>query len=143
MEILHYSELPCDILEGIQAVHRAVFEGSILKEEKLSTKQKLLVLVAVEAGQIAGFKMGYEEEDGVFYSWLGGVDPAFQQRGIARQLMDAQHQELLKRGYTKVRTISRNNRRAMLLLNIKSGFDIIDTFIDAKGRHKIRLEKAL
>ncbi len=31
----------------------------------------------------------------------------------------------------------------MLITNIKHGFDIISTFVDEKGRHKIVFEKLL
>lgn len=143
MEILQFSEVPSKVLEGIQHVHKAVFEGQSLKAEKLEGKHNLLAFVAVVDGVVAGFKIGYEVEDGVFYSWLGGVNPAFQKRGIAKTLMEAQHEALKKRGYKIIRTYSRNERRAMLLLNIKSGFNVIKTFIDDKGRHKIVLEKIL
>lgn len=143
MEILQFSEVPSKVLEGIQHVHKAVFEGQSLKAEKLEGKHNFLAFVAVVNGVVAGFKIGYEVEDGVFYSWLGGVNPDFQKRGIAKTLMEAQHEVLKKRNYKIVRTYSRNERRAMLLLNIKSGFNVIKTFIDDKGRHKIVLEKIL
>ena len=142
MEFTHFSMLPPHILDGIQFVHEAVF-GDLLKVEKLEGKQRLIALVCIIDKQVAGFKLGYEVEPGVFYSWLGGVHPQFQQRGIAKKLMERQHELIKEYGYHTVRTYSRNSRRAMLLLNIKSGFDVIDTFIDHKGRHKIRLEKQL
>lgn len=143
MDIRQFEHLPQDILEGIQVVHRHVFDGDSLKEEKLHNKKGFLAFVAIEDGKVIGFKLGYEMEDGVFYSWLGGVHPSFQKRGIASQLMVAQHEECAKRGYPKVRTYGRNAKKAMLILNIKHGFDIIDTFIDKKGRHKIIFEKEL
>ena len=31
----------------------------------------------------------------------------------------------------------------MIITNIKHGFDIMETFVDAKGRHNIVLEKQL
>ena len=143
MEILQFSTIPVHLLERIQHVHRAVFEGQSLKESKLHQKTQFLAFVAFVGEEVAGFKMGYEIEKGLYYSWLGGVDPAFQKQGIAKKLMVAQHEQLKKLGYHTVRTYSRNERRAMLLLNIKCGFNVIDTFIDDKGRHKIRLEKQL
>ncbi|MGM9949008.1 MAG: GNAT family N-acetyltransferase [Lysinibacillus sp.] len=143
MNIFQFEQLPQAILEGLQVVHRHVFEGDSLKEEKLQDKKGFLAFVAVEDGVVIGFKLGYEMEDGVFYSWLGGVHPAHQKRGIASQLMTAQHEECKKRGYLKVRTYGRNAKKAMLILNLKHGFDIIDTFIDGKGRHKIIFEKEL
>ncbi len=143
MEIRQFEKLPKDILEGIQIVHRHVFEGDLLKEEKLHDKKGFLAFVAIENDHVIGFKLGYEMEEGVFYSWLGGVHPAHQKRGVASQLMDAQHRECRRRGYYKVRTYSRNIKKAMLILNLKCGFDVIDTFVDGKGRHKIILEKDL
>lgn len=143
MMIELYEVLPIDVLEGVQLVHEQVFEGSRLKVEKLDGKPGLFLLVARVDGQIAGFKMGYEQEDGVFYSWLGGVHPKFQGRSIASQLMVAQHEEAKKRGYHRVRAYSQNHRKPMMIANLKHGFDIVSTFMDAKGRHKIVFEKDL
>lgn len=36
-----------------------------------------------------------------------------------------------------------NKWRGMLILNIKNGFDIIETYTDENGLHKIVLEKNL
>ena len=144
MEILLFEQhIPREILDGIQEVHEAVFDGDLLKEGKLQDKSNLLAVVAVERGRVAGFKLGYEQPDGVFYSWLGGVHPGFQRQGIAAQCMIAQHEWCKEKGYHRVRTYGRNEKKAMLLVNLKAGFDIISTFIDEKGRHKIVFEKEL
>lgn len=141
MEILRFESLPRDILDGVQIIHQLVFEGNRLKESKLDDKKGFLAFVSIEAGIVTGFKFGYEIEDDTFYSWLGGVHPAYQKQGIASKLMEAQHLECQNRGYKKIRTYSNNAKKAMIITNIKHGFDIIETFIDAKGRHKIVLEK--
>ena len=143
MEILQFSSIPDHLVEEIQVIHKAVFEGQLLKLEKLEGKNNFLGLLSVIDNQVAGFKFGYEVETGIFYSWLGGVDPQFRRNGIAKQLMTRQHEELTKLGYRAVRTYSRNERKEMLIVNLKSGFDIVDTFTDHKGRHKIVLEKCL
>lgn len=140
---LFRGEIPRAILDGIQQVHRAVFDEANLKEEKLQHKVNLLAVVAVEEGVVSGFKLGYEQPEGVFYSWLGGVHPQFQQRGVAMKCMTAQHEWCKQQGYSRVRTYGRNERKAMLIVNLKAGFDIISTFTDAKGRHKIVFEKML
>ncbi|ATP38575.1 GNAT family N-acetyltransferase [Solibacillus sp. R5-41] len=140
---LFQQEIPKAIIDGIQQVHRAIFDGTILKEEKLQHKVNLLAVVVLEEGIVAGFKLGYEQPDGVFYSWLGGVHPQYQQRGIAMKCMTAQHEWCKQQGYSRVRTYGRNERKAMLIVNIKAGFEITSTFIDAKGRHKVVFEKAL
>ena len=47
-------------------------------------------LVAEDGEELLGFKLGYELEEGVFYSWLGGVLPTARRRGAARLLLHAQ-----------------------------------------------------
>ena len=143
MEVVSFEQaIPPDVLAQIQKVHQLVFDGDLLKEEKLQ-KPKLFALVATLEEQVIGFKLGYEMEPGVFYSWLGGVDPDYRKQGVAQQLMVSQHVYCREKGYKKVRTYGRNSKKAMLVLNIKSGFDIIGTFVDDKGRHKIVFEKDL
>lgn len=142
MEIQLYEVIPQHILDGIQVVHQSVFNGDLLKEHKLQRKN-LIAFVAIVDDVVAGFKLGYEKEPSVFYSWLGGVHPNYQKRGIASKLMEAQHEEIRARGYQKVRTYSRNVKKEMLILNLKFGFDVISTFVDEKNRHKIVLEKML
>ncbi|WP_144510741.1 GNAT family N-acetyltransferase [Bacillus sp. FJAT-22090] len=144
MEYLYFHEIPKkDILTGILELHKHVFEGAILTIEELAEKKNLLILVAKKDEHIVGFKIGYSFSEHSFYSWLGGVHSDFRGKKIALELMRRQHNLLKSLGYTKVRTISRNKRREMLLLNIKFGFDVIETFISEKGTHKIVLEKEL
>ena len=144
MEYIHSQEIPkTDVLNGIMELHKHVFEGAELKLVELTEKKNLLIFVAVDSNQIVGFKIGYEYNDQTIYSWLGGVHSDYRGKGIASELMHLQHEKVKALGYPKVRTISRNKRRAMLLLNIKFGFDIVETFISEKGTHKIVLEKEL
>ncbi|MEO4055648.1 GNAT family N-acetyltransferase [Solibacillus sp. CAU 1738] len=142
MNILQFTELPQDLVDGMQIVHKLVFD-EVFKPEKLIGKQNFCAFLAVEDDIVVGFKFGYEQEDGVFYSWLGGVHPVYQQRGIASRLMEAQHTWCQQQGYTRIRTYGRNEKKAMLIVNLKAGFDIVHTFIDDKGRHKIVFEKDL
>jgi predicted GNAT superfamily acetyltransferase len=102
----------------------------------------LLVQFAKFDGDIIGCKLGYEREPGLFYSWLGCVDVRFRGHGIAAELMRQQHDWCREQGYRTIRTKTYNQWRSMLLLNIRSGFDIVGT---EPGRHglKIVLEKSL
>ncbi len=102
----------------------------------------LLVQLARLRDRIIGCKLGYEREPGLFYSWLGCVDSNFRGQGIAAELMRQQHDWCRARGYKTVQTKTYNQWRSMLLLNIRSGFDIVDT---EPGRYglKIVLEKPL
>lgn len=42
------------------------------------------LLIADIDGQPAGFKLGYQQRETVFYSWLGGVLPAFRRTAWRR-----------------------------------------------------------
>lgn len=142
MEIRMFRHVPKNYVKALQRVHEAVF-GDALHEARLQDRPNFLMLLALEDDEVVGFKIGYEVEDGIFYSWLGGVDPQHRRKGIAMDLMERQHEELTKLGYEAVRTYSRNERKEMLIVNLKAGFNIVDTFTDHKGRHKIVLEKCL
>ncbi|PRY39286.1 acetyltransferase (GNAT) family protein [Spirosoma oryzae] len=102
----------------------------------------LLVQLACSANRIIGCKLGYEREPGLFYSWLGCVDSNFRGQGIAAELMRQQHDWCRAQGYKTVQTKTYNQWRSMLLLNIRSGFAIVET---EPGRYglKIVLEKSL
>ncbi len=144
MDILIFEQtIPKKWLAGIQEVHKAVFDGDVFKEQKLQNKKNFIAVLAVEEQKVMGFKFGYEHPDGVFYSWLGGVHPKFQRRGIALKCMNTQHEWCKEQGYKRVRTYGRNGKKAMLIVNLKAGFAITETFIDEKGRHKIVFEKDL
>lgn len=93
--------------------------------------------------KVIGYKIGYALDDTKFYSWLGGVDTDFREFGIGSTIMEKQHQYLREKGYSVVQTKTMNKWRSMLILNIKNGFDVMNTYKDEKGLHKIILEKNL
>jgi ribosomal protein S18 acetylase RimI-like enzyme len=109
------------------ALHRLVLGPISLRRfrERLRGLPKRLLLVALEDDRVVGFKFGYQERPGRFYSWLGGVHPDFRRRGIASQLMRRQHRLLERAGFQEVRCHTRNRFRGMLLMSIEQGFDII------------------
>lgn len=132
-----------DFFNEIIDLHKTIFGTTDHLAEKISNKNKLLVIIAVSDMRVVGYKMGYEISSYKFYSWLGGVDANFRKRGIASMLMRKQHQYLKEAGYSIIQTKTMNKWRSMLLLNIKSGFDVIDTYTDTEGIQKIVLEKKL
>lgn len=86
---------------------------------------KHLILVAEVNGEAAAFKVGYErEKDGSFYSWLGGVLPAYRRKGLALQLALAQEAWALDQGYTQIKFKTRNRHKAMLHFALGRGFYI-------------------
>ncbi|MGE7111870.1 GNAT family N-acetyltransferase [Lysinibacillus sp. NPDC047702] len=143
MHIVTTEGVPFEWLNQLQEIHAHVFDGANLPVVKLERKNGLLCLLAIEDERLIGFKLGYIHPDGVFYSWLGGVHATKRGQGIASLLMRQQHAYIQTMGFKRVRTYGRNERKAMLITNLKHGFDIVSTFIDDKGRHKIVFEKLL
>jgi ribosomal protein S18 acetylase RimI-like enzyme len=132
-----------EVLNKILTLHAAIFGETDQLEKKMADKPKLLVASAIYQDQVIGYKVGYEMQENKFYSWLGGVDAKYRGKGIASRLMEMQHEYIKEKGYSVARTKTMNKWRDMLILNIKHGFDILETYMDEKGRHKIILEKKL
>lgn len=132
-----------DLLKAIIELHKIIFGDSVGLVSKMKSKPQLLVLTAMDGEKVIGYKMGYAIDVNTFYSWLGGVAPDYRKNGIASMLMEKQHGYLKEKGYKVVRTKTMNKWRSMLILNIKHGFDVIETCTDEKGLLKIVLEKQL
>lgn len=105
------------------------------------------LIVTVDDDRVVGCKIGYEwQPDGqptkTFYSWLGGVDPAYRGQGIAGGLMRLQYASCRVTGYATIRTHTYNQWRDMLILNLRHEFQIVGT---QPGKHglTIMLEKPL
>nr|WP_034746788.1 GNAT family N-acetyltransferase [Halalkalibacter wakoensis] len=131
------------ILDGMIELHKSIFDSADDLVSKMARKPKLLVVAALKEKKVIGYKIGYELDPTTFYSWLGGVDVTYRKHGIASKLMEKQHQYIKDNGYSVVQTKTMNKWRSMLILNIKNGFDVIDTYVDKNGLHKIVLEKKL
>ena len=84
-----------------------------------------LILVAYDGSLPIGFKVGYEREN-YFYSWMGGVLPAYRKKGIALRLAWEQELWAKQHNYPHVTFKTRNRHQAMLLFGLKNGFQIID-----------------
>ena len=124
-------------------LHKCIFGLDDDLINKMVSKPPLLAIIAMEGSKVIGYKIGYPLNSETFYSWLGGVDPNYRNLGIASILMEKQHTHLRDNGYKFVQTKTMNKWRNMLILDIKHGFDIIETYTDENGLHKIVLEKKL
>ena len=101
-------------------------------------------LGAFQGDQIMGFKSGYEVDAGVFYSWVGGVIPAFRRQQVARTLAVHQEQWLRDNRYHTLRMKTRNKFTNMLLFAIGNGFKLTKVEQrDGIDDWRIFLEKSL
>ncbi|MFN8368975.1 MAG: GNAT family N-acetyltransferase [Candidatus Kapaibacterium sp.] len=146
-----YYPIPISTIEGVVRLEIEVFEHwkkSFEEEvqritERLERKYNVLVCTAEHNGVIIGFKIGYEDREHTYYSWLGCVSTLYRKQGIATELMRMQHIWCKEAGYKYVTTNTRNEFKSMLLLNLKNGFEISGTLHDHHGRLKIELMKIL
>jgi predicted GNAT superfamily acetyltransferase len=107
--------------------------------------KRFLILIAYIDSHAVGFKVGYNKENnGSFYSWMGGVLPAYRQAGVARELARIQEIWAKKEGFTRIRFKTRNRHKNMLLFAIKNGFAIMAVELREKvAEYRIVLEKEL
>ncbi|QNQ08413.1 GNAT family N-acetyltransferase [Sphingomonas alpina] len=89
--------------------------------------------LAYREGELAGFKLGYRRGPHLFYSWLGGVHPSARRLGIADALMVRQHEAAAASGYTHVETRTRAVNNAMIIVNLRHGFQVVGFEIDTNG----------
>jgi GNAT superfamily N-acetyltransferase len=109
---------------------------------RMTNMPDLSCFVALAGGAAAGFKIGYAMSEDRYYSWLGGVDPAYRRRGIAAQLMDRQHEWARSRGYRTIETRSDHDNVAMAQVNLASGFVVCGVH-SQPGRTQILFAKTL
>ncbi|MEK7434019.1 MAG: GNAT family N-acetyltransferase [Cyanobacteriota bacterium] len=112
-------------------------------ESKLENHKNFLFLFAYDEKKPVGFKIGYAQDDSVFYSWMGGVEEKYRVLGIASKLMGLQHDYCKEKGFKLIETRTLNKFSGMLSLNLKNGFEIVGTFLDYKNQVKIIMQKKL
>ncbi len=136
---------PENILQDMVNLYSNIFEDAdiIFFNQRIEAQPELFSVLAYDTETLVGFKMGYPYKDNTFYSWIGGVLPKFRQQGIAIQLALLQEQWAKTNGFTKLRTKSMNRFRAMMILNLKNGFNITNVYTNARGQTKIVFEKPL
>lgn len=126
------------------ALHRQILGPLSARRfrDRLRGQRGRLLLVALVDDRVVGYKFGYQDRPGRFYSWLGGVHPDFRRQGVASALMRHQHRLLRRAGYREVRCHTRNRFRGMLILSLLHGFEIIGTVAGA-GELRLILRKLL
>ncbi len=112
--------------------------------QKRLKKVNHLALGAFEGTNLIGFKVGYELNKSVFYSWMGAIAPNYRRQNIAKQLAQVQEKWAKEQGYKTIRFKTRNKLRSMIIFAIKNDFNIID--IEPRmdiGENRIVMEKGL
>lgn len=148
MKITNFKDTPdTATTEQLASLYTKIFGENPNQKfyDRLRTMPKIYGLLAWdERGEPVAYKIGYQKgETSTFYSWIGGVLPAFRNRGLARRLMDLQHEHCRVAGFEKIETKTMNRWRAMLILNLKNGFDIVEILPHADGNLRIVLQKLL
>lgn len=138
-------ELSTQLLElskQIPELDRPLTSDSLMA--RLSGKTCLILFAYVE-GELAGFKLGYELETGVFYSWLGGVATDFRRLGLAQSLLDFQETWAGRQGYKMIQVKTMNRFPAMLNLLISNQYLITELNADPQNLidHKLHLSKSI
>jgi predicted GNAT superfamily acetyltransferase len=90
---------------------------------KIEGRSKLSATVATDdKGAIVGAKLAYARQPSILYSWLGGVKNTTRGAGLATRLMTAQHAWAKESGYRAVETQTRQDNRAMAIVNLMAGY---------------------
>ena len=109
---------------------------------RLDNMPDVTVFASFQDDSLVGYKAGYATAYDRYYSWLGAVNPNYQRQGIARRLMQAQHDCLSASRFTLLETQVSKSNKAMLELNLSSGFQISGEF-SKRGEPYLILEKTV
>lgn len=134
LEIKQIDSLDDNFARTIHELEKVVFDDPMSPEalrEEFAAHAGWIALVAYAGGKPCGYKIGYAQSAKRFYSWIGGVHPDFRGRGLAKELMRTQHEAAKAKGYKYVVTHTHNKYLPMLILNLKSGFQITGTKLNA------------
>ncbi len=148
IEIKVFKEINDHLLDILEHLENGIFDKPYSREKlkrEASVKNNLLILIAFDGSEKpCAYKAGFEISARIFYSWIGGVLPQYRGKGIAKALIEKQHSLIPSMGHKYVRTFTENKYRDMLILNLKSGFDIIGVYkTEHDEKQTIMLEKTL
>jgi len=112
-------------------------------ERRLKHQRGIFGCYAFDDDMLVAYKIGFEPRPRYFESWMGAVAHEYRRQGLAARLMVEQHKWCTERGYRIISTITDASNRAMLILNLKSGFVIAGTHMDRGENHQVLLQKRI
>ena len=112
-------------------------------EKRFEEQKTILGCYTFVCDLLIAFKIGFENEPYVFESWRGGVAKEYRGQGIATQLMKLQHQWCKTNHFRKIITVTNADNTAMMSLNIKHGFKIVQHTTNHRNIQKVHFQKDL
>lgn len=122
-------------LAEFEGLSRQIFGGDATDEWlaslvwRLENMPDVTLFFAEQAGKRVGFKAGYATAYDRYYSWLGGVSPSVRRQGIARTLMQHQHDWLVQSRFNQVECHVDQDNAAMNDANLKAGLIVVGSFL--------------
>ena len=110
---------------------------------RLETMPDLTVCLATLDKQLIGYKVGYATAYNRYYSWMGAVHPDFRRQGIARKLMEMQHQWIDRSRFELLETQVAKSSIAMIKLNGEAGLKTSGIKVSKNGEPYLIMEKWL
>ena len=94
-------------------------------QRRVREQAEVTCFVAKIGEECVAFKIGYALSTEAYYSWLGGVMPNHRGRGLARMLMEHQHNWARQLSFTEIETKVRLGNTSMELVNLRFGFKAV------------------
>jgi ribosomal protein S18 acetylase RimI-like enzyme len=127
--------------DTIFAEHNHVYRTPFA--DMVRDRQDVISLIAHLEGNPIGYKVGYRDRPGTYYSYSGGVLKDYRGQGIAKRLQDYQHAMIKSRGYTSVFFNSFNKFRNMMFFGLSTGFVPVGMEHRAEGEISIKFTREL
>ena len=149
IEIEAITEFTPEVLARLDQAYDAIpeFEQPYSSQEistRLLSTSALLLIAKIE-GEVAGFKLGYQNADDTFYSWLGGIVPDYRGLGLAKSLLEYQERWAKQQGYKLMEVKTQNCFPVMLNMLINNQYQITAMTADGQrlSQNKLHLQKQL
>jgi ribosomal protein S18 acetylase RimI-like enzyme len=128
-----------------QAGQPPVSASAIAEQLRLSVNghRWIHLCMAYLDGELVGYKVGRSNDPRTFESWNGGVLPRTRHKGVASALAESQEAWCRSQGFGTLTTETAHDNQAMLIVNLKRGFNIIGTYLDRGTNLKVVLQKPL